>query len=310
MRREGRCIIGALTGRGSLRDRATRPAKSLAEKIARVLWQALNRVQHSSSLGRRLVEALTRPIRYRDLRVLRGRMAGARINLGGSFVRYLTGDAEPEVQDALAELVKPGQTVYDVGANIGFFTILCSRLVGPTGRVYAFEPIPRNLATLKHNIALNGLTNVVVVEKALSSSTGTAEMFVSPWSAFHSLNVEGASKQENHGPAAGEIVVETVALDEFVKGEGVRTPDLVKIDVEGAELIVVDGMRETLRCRQPLLLCELHDTKDAYADFVRSIDYRARVIDGASPELADAERNVHTIAWPRERDMGGAAVCS
>jgi len=275
-----------------------------------VLWQALNRVQHSSALGRRLVGALTRPIRYRDLRVLRGRMAGVRINLGGSFVRYLTGDAEPEVQEALAELLKPGQTVYDVGANIGFFTILCSRLVGPTGRVYAFEPIPQNLATLKHNIALNGLTNVVVVEKALSSRTGTAAMFVSPWSAFHSLNVEGASKQDNHGAEAGEIVVETVTLDEFVQGEGVATPDLLKIDVEGAELIVVDGMRETLRGKQPLLLCELHDTKDSYADFVRSIEYTARVIDGASPELADAERNVHTIAWPRERDMSSVAICS
>jgi FkbM family methyltransferase len=174
--------------------------------------------------------------------------------------------------------------------------------------VYAFEPIPQNLVTLRHNIALNGLTNVVVVDKALSSSTGTAEMFVSPWSAFHSLNVEGASKQDNHGPEAGEIVVETVTLDEFVLGPDVSAPDLIKIDVEGAELIVVDGMRETLRSKQPLLLCELHDTKLAYSEFVDSIDYRARVIDGESPELADADRNVHTIAWPRERDMTGVGV--
>ena len=137
--------------------------------VGRALWRSLNAMQHSSALGRRVVQALTRPIRYRDLRVRRGRMAGMRINLGGSFVRYLTGDAEPEVQQALAELVKPGQTVYDVGANIGFFTILCSRLVGPQGRVYAFEPIPQNLVTLRHNIALNGLTNVVIVDKALSA---------------------------------------------------------------------------------------------------------------------------------------------
>jgi FkbM family methyltransferase len=272
----------------------------LAGALARALWRSLNEIQHSSPLGRRAVQALTRPIRHRDLRVMRGRMAGVRINLGGSFVRYLTGDAEPEVQEALAQLVKPGQTVYDVGANIGFFTILCSRLVGPQGRVYAFEPIPQNLVTLRRNIALNGLTNVVVVEKALSASTGTAEMFVSPWSAFHSLNVEGASKQDNHGPQEGEIVVETVTLDEFVAQAGVSAPDLIKIDVEGAELIVVEGMRETLRLIQPLLLCELHDTQGAYGEFVDSIDYRARVIDGESSELADADRNVHTLAWPRD----------
>lgn len=236
---------------------------------------------------------------------MRGRLAGARINLGGSFLRYLTGDAEPEVQEALAALIEPGQTVYDVGANIGFFTMLCSRLVGPEGRVYAFEPIPENLATLRHNVVLNGLSNVTIVEQALSSSTGTAEMFVSPWSAFHSLNVEGASKQANHGPEAGQIEVQTVTLDEFVEREGVRAPDLLKVDVEGAELIVLEGGGETLRTVQPLLLCELHDTHAAYEQLVREIGYRLRVIDADSQDLADAPRNVHTIAWPAEREPRG-----
>ncbi|HWG09695.1 MAG TPA: FkbM family methyltransferase [Solirubrobacteraceae bacterium] len=299
-----------MTGAGSLSDRAKRGVARVAGPISGRAWREVSRLQHSSEAGRRIVETATRPLRHRDMRVLRGHMQGARINLGGSFLRYLTGDAEPEVQEALAELVKPGQTVYDVGANIGFFTILCSRLVGPQGRVYAFEPIPQNLATLRHNVTLNALSNVTIVDKALSSATGTAEMFVSPWSAFHSLNVEGATKQDNHGPETGEITVQTVTLDEFVGGEGVRAPDLVKIDVEGAELIVVDGMRETLRSVKPLLLCELHDTKLGYGEFVDSIDYCVRVIDGESPDLADAARNPHTIAWPRERDMAGVAVCS
>ena len=277
--------------------------------MLRVLWQALNRVQHSGTLGRRVIETATHPIRHRDLRIMRGSMAGVRINLGGSFLRYLTGDAEPEVQDALAELIEPGQTVYDVGANIGFFTILCSRLVGPQGKVYAFEPIPENVVTLRHNIALNKLTNVVVVEQALSASTGTAEMFVSPWSAFHSLNVDGASKRENHGPDGGQIMVETVTLDEFVQRDGVSAPDLIKLDVEGAELLVVEGMRETLHTVQPLLLVEVHDTNREYGEFVDSIDYCVRVIDGEEPALADAGRNPHTIAWPKARDMAGTAVC-
>jgi FkbM family methyltransferase len=297
-----------LTGAGSSRDRAT-SLKSLAGVVLRVLWRALNRIQHSGTFGRRLIEAATHPIRHRDLRIMRGSMAGVRINLGGSFLRYLTGDAEPEVQEALAELIEPGQTVYDVGANIGFFTILCARLVGPQGKVYAFEPIPENLVTLRHNIALNKLTNVVIVEQALSASTGTAEMFVSPWSAFHSLNVDGASKRENHGPDGGQITVATVTLDEFVQGDGVLAPDLIKLDVEGAELLVVAGMRETLRTVQPLLLVEIHDTNREYGEFVDSIDYRVRVIDGDAPTLADAGRNPHTIAWPKARDMAGTAVC-
>jgi FkbM family methyltransferase len=298
-----------LTGAGSSRDRATRSLKSLVGAALRVLWRALNRIQHSGTFGRRVIEAATHPIRYRDLRIMRGSMAGVRINLGGSFLRYLTGDAEPEVQEALAELIEPGQTVYDVGANIGFFTILCSRLVGPQGKVYAFEPIPENVVTLRHNIALNRLTNVVVVERALSASTGTAEMFVSPWSAFHSLNVDGASKRENHGPDGGEITVETITLDEFVLQQGISVPDLVKLDVEGAELLVLEGMHETLRTVQPLLLVEVHDTKDDYSEFVDSIDYSVRVIDGDTPTLADAGRNPHTIAWPNARDMSDLAVC-
>ncbi len=299
-----------VTGAGSLKDRARQSVVRVAGSISGRAWREMSRLQHSSETGRRIVETATRPLRHRDMRVMRGRMKGARINLGGSFLRYLTGDAEPEVQEALAELIKPGQTVYDVGANIGFFTILCSRLVGPQGRVYAFEPIPQNLATLRHNVTLNAFSNVTIVEKALSSSTGTAEMFVSPWSAFHSLNVEGATKQDNHGPQAGEITVQTVTLDEFVQGEGVRAPDLVKIDVEGAELIVLAGMGETLSSVKPLLLCELHDTKLEYGEFVDSIDYRVRVIDGESPDLARAARNPHTIAWPRGRDMAGVAICS
>lgn len=277
--------------------------------LLHVLWQALNRIQHSGAFGRRLIETLTHPIRHHDLRIMRGSMAGVRINLGGSFLRYLTGDAEPEVQEALAELIEPGQTIYDVGANIGFFTILCARLVGPQGKVYAFEPIPENVVTLRHNIALNKLTNVIVVEQALSASTGTAEMFVSPWSAFHSLNVDGASKRENHGPDGGQITVATVTLDEFVQGDGISAPDLIKLDVEGAELLVAEGMRETLRTVQPLLLVEIHDTNLEYGEFVDSIDYRVRVIDGDAPTLADAGRNPHTIAWPKARDMAGTAVC-
>jgi FkbM family methyltransferase len=296
-----------VTGAGSLKDRAKRGAARVAGPISGRAWRELSRLQHSSEAGRRIVETATRPLRHRDMRVMRGRMKGARINLGGSFLRYLTGDAEPEVQEALAELVRPGQTVYDVGANIGFFTILCSRLVGPQGRVYAFEPIPQNLATLRHNVKLNALENVTIVDRALSAATGTAEMFVSPWSAFHSLNVEGATKQDNHGPEAGEITVQTVTLDEFVREEGVRAPDLVKLDVEGAELVVVEGMRETLSSVKPLLLCELHDTNAGYGKFVESIDYRVRVIDADSPDLEQAPRNPHTIAWPREREMAGIA---
>lgn len=280
----------------------------LGRLLPRSVWHNVTRIQHSGRLGAAVVELLTRPLRNRDLQVVGGHLAGARINVGGSFLGYLTGNAEAEVQDALAELVQAGQVVYDVGANIGFFTILCARLVGPQGRVYAFEPMPANAATLRHNLAINGLENVTVVEKALSASSGTAELFISPWSAFHSLNVEGAVKRDNRGrDAAPPIEVETVTLDEFVR-DGAAPPDLVKLDVEGAELVALEGMRETLNGVAPLLLCELHWTNAGYIEFLGSIGYRARVLDGAAPDLAEADGNVHTLAWPRSREQAATSA--
>jgi FkbM family methyltransferase len=293
----------------SFRDRLRAGSLRAGRLLPRGVWKFVTRLQHRGKWGARAVDLLTKPLRHSDLQVVGGRLAGARINLGGSFLGYLTGDAEAEVQEILAELIRPGQVVFDVGANIGFFTILCARLVGPQGKVYSFEPMPENVATLRRNISLNGLENVVVVERALSSTSGTAELFISPWSAFHSLNVEGAVKRENRGrDAAPPIVVETVSLDEFVREEGVDPPDLVKLDVEGAELVALEGMREVLRSAQPLLVCELHWTNAPYLEFIDSIGYRARALDAGATDIATAHGNVHTLAWPRTRDLAAGSA--
>jgi FkbM family methyltransferase len=299
-------MLGALNagtrGRGGLR---AAPARA-AGRAVRVAWRYATRLEHGGRLGEAAVNLLTRPLRHRDVRVLGGALAGARINLGGSALGYLAGNAEADVQQTLADVVQPGQVVYDVGANIGFFTILCARLVGPRGRVYAFEPMPDNAATLRHNVAINQLANVTVVEQALSASSGTAELFISPWSAFHSLNVEGAVKRENRGrDAAPPIEVQTVTLDRFVSERGAPPPDLVKLDVEGAEILALEGMRETLRAAGPLLLCELHWTNVPFAQFLESVGYVARVIDARAPDLASAEGNVHALAWPASREAPG-----
>jgi FkbM family methyltransferase len=278
-------------------------------RLLRAIWRYATRLEHGGRWGAAAVQLISRPVRRRDMRVLGGRLAGARINLGGSALSYLAGTAEADVQRTLAELIEPGQVVYDVGANIGFFTILCARLVGPQGKVYAFEPMPANAATLRHNIVINGLHNVTIVEQALSSSSGTAELFISPWSAFHSLNVEGAVKRDNRGrDAAPPITVQTVTLDEFVREHGAEAPDLVKIDVEGAELLALEGMRDTLGSAAPLLLCELHWTNAPFIKFLDSVGYRARVIDAGAPDLAMADGNVHTLAWPASRDLADGAL--
>jgi FkbM family methyltransferase len=246
-------------------------------------------------LGRWISARLTRLLRNRDLTIQSGAAAGARINLGGSYLQYLTGDVETSVQELLTKVIEPGQVVYDVGANIGFFTIICSRLAGAGGRVYAFEPMPESAATLRHNVALNSLDNTAVVEKAASSAPGRAELLISEWSAFHALRSEEISPPER---ARGAVDVETVTLDGFASESEAGPPDVVKIDVEGAELEVIKGMSALLASKRPLLICELHGTNAEFVRLIESSGYQASAVESDQP-LVDAHWNTHALAWPR-----------
>jgi FkbM family methyltransferase len=127
---------------------------------------------------------------------------------------------EQPVVDAFAATVRPGDVVYDIGAWIGPYTLLASRLVGPTGRVISFEPDPAARAQLERNVALNGAGNVRIVPIALSDRNGTARL-----SGGDSEAVVGES---------GEAEVQTMTLPDFIAQEG--PPDVVKVDIEGGEL--------------------------------------------------------------------------
>jgi FkbM family methyltransferase len=272
----------------------------LAARVLRAVpsrWvERLGAFQRRSERGQRLAARVTGPLRHRDLRVLGGQGAGLRINLGGSALAYVTGRAEPTVQDTLVSVLRPGDVVYDVGANIGFFTMLCARLVGPDGRVYAFEPMPANAAALRHNLALNGFQNVEVVEAAASDADGTATLLVSRWSAFHRLEGEGFRSRNWQDEATMEV--QTVRLDEFAAQDGVRAPNLVKVDVEGAEADVIRGAEGLVRGdAKPLVLCELHGGNREYVELLESLGYTVRSVDGREP-VETAHYNVHTLAEP------------
>ena len=128
------------------------------------------------------------------------------------------------------------------------------------GRVYAFEPCPETAARLRANVALNRLTNVVVVEKALSDREGTAQFHIFPegGDAYNSL---GAARREKEGLCATQVIeVQTTTLDAFASQEGLTSVDLVKLDVEGAEETVLRGGVELLRASpQALVAVELYE---------------------------------------------------
>jgi len=150
---------------------------------------------------------------------------------------------EPQTTKYIAGSIKEGSVVVDVGASMGYYTLLLARLVGPKGRVYAFEPIPRDFAILKRNVQANGYQNVILENKAVSDTDGIARFYISPVS-YGMSSLCALSNPE------GIIPVEVVSLDKYIQED----VDLIKVDVEGAEHLVVKGSRKLIQNRLNLQL--------------------------------------------------------
>ena len=163
---------------------------------------------------------------------------------------FLRGCWEPEVTEYVCDRIRSGMTVLDVGADIGYYTLLFAKRVGPQGRILAFEPIPEALATLNYNIRLNRYQNVTVLEYGLYNENG-------------SFILEGPLDVSRINPARSDqgkkdLTITTRVFDECARELGIRRIDLVKIDVEGAEMSVLEGMIHTLKAQHPALLVEVH----------------------------------------------------
>ena len=181
---------------------------------------------------------------------------------------------DDEVGVFLSQL-REGFVVLDIGANVGLISLLAAKKVGKTGKVYAFEPVPKIFARLQENIALNGFNNVEPVPLALSSQKGKAMIFVA----------HGASSLFRR--VSDEFVeVPTERLDDFVEQEGIERVDAIKLDVEGAELHVIRGADKTIRRFKPIMMVEINpDTLKAAGttpqelfETIVSYGYKAHVI--------------------------------
>jgi FkbM family methyltransferase len=161
----------------------------------------------------------------------------------------LYGTFEVATQRLLRRLARPGHVAADVGANIGYHTLTLSQLVGLTGKVYAFEPHPQTLARLKLNLAANDCRNVQIYSIALSDRKSEAELFVG--------QSHGQASLRFHGRQACSMACVTERLD--VIFADLPRLDIIKIDVEGAEHLVLQGALETLRRLRPHVILERND---------------------------------------------------
>lgn len=194
--------------------------------------------------------------------------------------------------------IEPGMTVLDLGANIGYYTLVAARQCQSAGTVVSFEPDPLNREILERNVALNRYSNVRVVSAAVSSESGHATIYRdSTYSSCSSL------EPRNVLISAGAVSVETVSLDRFWRDELNRGRiDVMKVDIQGAEGLLVAGGRETLRANRPIMFMELwpHGLRSMGTDPLNLLDelsglgYRVERIheDGQTVAPADAEELV------------------
>jgi len=217
-----------------------------------------------------------------------GVAAGLRWRRYQRFVNaYWLGNYELDVQLALRRLLRVGDVFYDVGANAGFFTILAGRLVGPRGKVFAFEPVPESAEALREHVALNGFSWCEVVPFAVGARRATRTLSYEPEIAPMARFGKKRTASEL------EINVEVVTLDDFAVGHS--APSLTKVDVEGAEVEVLEGAASTIE-HGTVVLLELHGTPIA-GDAIRLLGragYEFQGLDG-SP-VGGPEQRTHVVA--------------
>jgi FkbM family methyltransferase len=236
-------------------------------------------------------------------RVGRGPAAGIWFDCGETHPGFLLGTSEPEVQAFVVEHLRPGDVFYDVGSLAGFFSLLAGKIVGPTGAVYAFEPVPSFAELIRQNAARNGYEQVQVMPAAVWSSAGEAEflMATDPITPGRSrLAAVTAGGDDAEPDVFGEsIVVSRVAIDDLVESGALRPPSAVKLDVEAAELEALRGMRRTIERYRPALMIELHWTGPEFVVFARDHLAGYDVVRVGSDGPIGEPVMMHVVAVPR-----------
>jgi len=172
---------------------------------------------------------------------------------------YLTGSYEKGLLRILDKIVNPGDVIVDAGANIGLISIFCARKVKSNGLVLSFEPHPETFPILEKNIAINDLSQVLSINKALGSAKGNAKI-------YSNLQINrGAASLVEFQEDSPSFDIEVVTLDTILKGRNIVKVNLLKIDVEGFEMEVLKGAKCVLSTDDaPIVVVECSNTRSNY----------------------------------------------
>ena len=208
--------------------------------------------------------------------ILRGPLKGAKWIVGSQRHAFWLGTYEPYFQRLLARYLTDSAIFFDIGANVGFYSLLAANLAS-RGRVVAFEPLPENVVFLRRHLALNAIRNVDVVETAVSDRNGFAAFGQEPTRAMGHLSNDG------------DLQVETTTLDTFLQDQKNPPPTHIKMDIEGAEFAALTGAKDCFRKYRPVLFLATHG-RDVHQDCCRllqSWSYRIEPICRQDEDRAD-----------------------
>ena len=223
-------------------------------KALRVAYQVMH---HLPGPIRQALRKVLAPRLDSHVWALSSPLEGLRMSGPGVYATYVQRPHEPEVVATLQRIVQPGWVCLDIGAHYGYFTLLLAQLVGPAGKVIAFEAIAENAVILRRNVALNNLEQRVTVEcyAVSDGSTNTVHLALPEAFSLEWTLMQDKGVKTREAPA--------IALDEYFRGRaGIN---LIKMDIEGAEALAIQGMRRLLEEIRPILVVELHGDGGARA---------------------------------------------
>jgi FkbM family methyltransferase len=228
-------------------------------------------IPYKPQIGRLLKEILPKDL---IVPILQGRLRAKKWIIGSGNIEMALGSYEYEERILFEKMISRSSVVYDIGAHVGYYTLLASELIGETGKVFAFEPSPRNLKYLKTHIEINHCSNVIIIEAAVSNKSGTS---------FFS---EGSDATTSHLSEEGNLKINVVSIDDLLIDNKILAPDYIKIDAEGAELLVLKGAETYLSNYDPKIFLETHSHKvpNVHTDccnFLKSCGYTLKAITGS-----------------------------
>ena len=229
-----------------------------------------------------------------SVQVAAGGLKGATLELDMQTEKdYWLGIYEPNLQQAIHELVQPGWVVFDVGANIGYISLLLAKAVTAAGHVYAFEALPNNYSRVQKNIQANSFqATITPIHAAVIDATREVTFLVGPSNGMGKVSGSAGRQEVVYEES---LTVPGLSLDDFVYQQGNPAPQVVKMDIEGGEVMALPGMQRILQESHPLMLLELHGPESAQAarDILTGAGYRLCSMAPGYPDVPAGE----TLDW-------------